>query len=529
MSQISLAMLLNTILRSGGSTPPPATPTGLAATVISTARIDLAWTDAATNETEYRVYRSTDNVTFSLIDTIAANSTSYSDTTITSGTTYYYKVAAYNAGGESLSDALTLTTPESGPLLVDIGQFTLTTGTAGTTLNVVTGFEPKLVLLSWNRAVGTANPDPAVAVDAVASFGAFTSPSNRYAAQSYARHSPTTMQTNRVQSNDCCVIVTNNVPAVAGMADVNAITPTGFQLIIDQAFASAVKVHYIALGGDDLDIALGTLDLGVGTGTLNVTGLGFQPNAVLFFGAGQTTIDNTPIADSILTVGAADGTTQWVFTGGTNNNTATSTTSAYGYEGECIAFPNNALSALETRCTLVSMLADGFQLNRVENGVASKIVVYAALSLADIHVGTLLTQTNTTTPIVESGFGFSPIATLLASHNSPQNTVDTVSNPFEFAVGMFTSPTDRLAMSARDNHNSATAVNGVLASDVYAYVKQNANANTGSNTSPLSVDAAMDVQSIDLDGFTLIMDDAAPAQALVGYISFGAPDPVVVP
>lgn len=106
MSQINPAILIATLLRRGtAGTPPPAKPTNLTATVISTSRIDLAWTDAATTETEYRVYRSTDNVTFSLIDTIAASSTSYSDTTISGGTTYWYKVGAYNAGGETLSDA----------------------------------------------------------------------------------------------------------------------------------------------------------------------------------------------------------------------------------------------------------------------------------------------------------------------------------------------------------------------------------------------------------------------------------------
>lgn len=106
MNSINLATLMLTMLRGGGSTPPPAAPTGLTATVISTSRFDVAWTDAANNETEYRVYRSTDGSSYSLIDTIAAGSESYSDTTITSGTTYYYKVAAYNAGGETLSDAV---------------------------------------------------------------------------------------------------------------------------------------------------------------------------------------------------------------------------------------------------------------------------------------------------------------------------------------------------------------------------------------------------------------------------------------
>jgi hypothetical protein len=96
-------MKMLTVLRAaaGGGVAAPEAPTGLTATVFSTSRIDLTWTDNATDETGYKVYRSTDNVSFSVIDTIAADSEAYSDTTITAGTTYYYKVAAYNAGGEA--------------------------------------------------------------------------------------------------------------------------------------------------------------------------------------------------------------------------------------------------------------------------------------------------------------------------------------------------------------------------------------------------------------------------------------------
>lgn len=101
----NFAIFLLTVLRGGNSVPPPTAPSGLTATVISTSRIDLAWTDNADNETEQRIYRSTDGVSYSLIDTIAADLETYSDTTITAGVYYRYKVGAANVGGEALSDA----------------------------------------------------------------------------------------------------------------------------------------------------------------------------------------------------------------------------------------------------------------------------------------------------------------------------------------------------------------------------------------------------------------------------------------
>ena len=82
-----------------GATPPPdpvlpAAPSGLTATAISSTRIDLGWTDNASDETHFRVERSTDNVTFGDFVDVAANSTAYSDEGLTAGTTYYYRVLA---------------------------------------------------------------------------------------------------------------------------------------------------------------------------------------------------------------------------------------------------------------------------------------------------------------------------------------------------------------------------------------------------------------------------------------------------
>lgn len=88
----------------GAGVAAPAVPTSLVAVPASTSQINLTWTDNATTETGYKIYRSTDGVSYSLIDTIAANSNSYSDTTITAGVNYYYKVAAYIGVLESESN-----------------------------------------------------------------------------------------------------------------------------------------------------------------------------------------------------------------------------------------------------------------------------------------------------------------------------------------------------------------------------------------------------------------------------------------
>jgi fibronectin type 3 domain-containing protein len=100
---------------------PPAAPSGLTATAASATQINLSWTNNATNQTGFKVERSTDNVTFTQIGTTGAATTVYSDSSLAPTTLYYYRVRATNGAGDSAysntSSATTLadTTPPTAP------------------------------------------------------------------------------------------------------------------------------------------------------------------------------------------------------------------------------------------------------------------------------------------------------------------------------------------------------------------------------------------------------------------------------
>ena len=84
-----------------GPITPPAAPSALGATAVSSSRIDLAWTDNATDESGFKVERSPDGSAWAEIAQVAANTTAHADTGLAANTTYHYRVRAFNAGGDS--------------------------------------------------------------------------------------------------------------------------------------------------------------------------------------------------------------------------------------------------------------------------------------------------------------------------------------------------------------------------------------------------------------------------------------------
>ena len=90
------------------SITPPAAPTGLTATA-GNAQVSLSWA-ASTGATSYHVKRGTANGG-PYTQVTAPTATSFTDTGLTNGTTYYYVVSALNAAGESANSTQASATP----------------------------------------------------------------------------------------------------------------------------------------------------------------------------------------------------------------------------------------------------------------------------------------------------------------------------------------------------------------------------------------------------------------------------------
>jgi hypothetical protein len=99
----------NSVCRTTGPVP----PTTLTANRLLATEANLFWVETSTNESGFRLERCTGNActNFVQITLLPANGIGYHDTGLSVGTTYRYRVAAYNANGNSRYSAIrTITT-----------------------------------------------------------------------------------------------------------------------------------------------------------------------------------------------------------------------------------------------------------------------------------------------------------------------------------------------------------------------------------------------------------------------------------
>ncbi len=104
---------INNMSWSASLPPPPDAPTDLMAASSPAKKVDLAWTDNASDETEYRVMRKLESEgSFTQIATLTADATSHTDDTVEKGMRYVYRVLACNGVGCSdPSNEVTVSVP----------------------------------------------------------------------------------------------------------------------------------------------------------------------------------------------------------------------------------------------------------------------------------------------------------------------------------------------------------------------------------------------------------------------------------
>ncbi|MDD5222564.1 MAG: fibronectin type III domain-containing protein [bacterium] len=140
----------------GSSKAKPSSPTNLQAAAVSSSQIDLNWTDNSDDEDGFKIERKISDSSYALVSTLSANATSYPDTGLTSGTTYYYRVSAFNSEGDSgYSNEVTATTLNNA-VAADI---------TFTGLADIMALSDTEVMLFWAPAVGDSTPQSEIVYD----------------------------------------------------------------------------------------------------------------------------------------------------------------------------------------------------------------------------------------------------------------------------------------------------------------------------------------------------------------------------
>jgi hypothetical protein len=187
--------------KTSGTTLIPAAPTSLAATSIRYNRVSLSWKDNSTNESGFKIQRSTDGVNYSQIAAVGSNVATFADAGVAQLTTYYYRVVAYNtAGNSSYSNVLSVKTPGAPP----IAPTSVTAANGGNGTAIVSWADRstnetkfQIYRAKWDKASGTwlartyvgyvgANVTRFVNTSGNGTFRYYVRAANSYGASSYA-------------------------------------------------------------------------------------------------------------------------------------------------------------------------------------------------------------------------------------------------------------------------------------------------------------------------------------------------------
>ena len=303
-------------------TPPiPASATALNFTAVTGTTTTLNWTDNATNESGYLIYRSTDGVNYILVNTTAANIVTYAATGLNYGTTYYWRVVPFAEGGFGSNldgSQATLAGTLSGTKTVGTGgdYSNLTTAFAAITANGLSG-NINLELITGYPAipetfpiVGPVGTSYNVKVyPTTVSTPLTISTSSAAAVFSLNNTSNLTIDGRVNQTGSSVMSIANLIPAGA-----TALTPATGSSITGTTFT----VGSLAAGSGPLLIGQVLSGTGVTPGTV-ITGYGSGTTG----GAGTYTVSpsQTVTATTFTATSPAGGATAFHFLNDASNNT----------------------------------------------------------------------------------------------------------------------------------------------------------------------------------------------------------------
>ena len=383
-----------------------------------------------------------------------------------------------------------------------------------------TSFQPKALRFAWTNGVGDASQGSRK--DVARGIGFATGTADRRCVATMDQDAAASMTCSSGYRTDAAVLVMTTAGAVDGLLDVNSISATGFQMIVDDAVSVSKSILWEAWGGTEVANAVtGDAPEPAATGVQSYT-TNFMPSVVMFAGVQTSTAAQAAgRQDSGLSYGVMTGINNARCVEGNNDDASASsdTDGVFSPSGEVINQIVIGGGAIDARATTTSPLFSdtGFSLNWTARAVTDRRNIWLAIGGSAWWVADALTidgsVVNSTTTV--SGLPFKPKGVQFFGR-MVSSTASGTQDRLSFGMGGFDNTAAQFRRAegcfSEDSDTSATCSVWFANDRVLAYPS-----NAGAELT------AYDLNAINNDGFQVITDVAGGvANELIGYLTFGS-------
>lgn len=391
-------------------------------------------------------------------------------------------------------------------LSVKYGSFSQPTTTGNNSVTGV-GFQPKIIIFFANsRTSDGTSPG------ALFSFGVGVSSSDRRAGAYASADNTSGAQVGFSEGNTRCIRICDSSGNNLAIADFVSHDSDGFTLNWVNADANARIINYMAIGGTTLtNASSGSGAIRTTTGNQSYTGLGYQPDAMLFFFTHFTQSVNggSNTGNARFTIGYANSSTSRGYSAWLSRNSENpSITNRVQKTDKC--FGQLTTDSLLSEFDLVSFDSDGFTLNQTTASGLADSFYWIALKGGQFKVGSFNQATSTGNQST-TGVGFQPLGLILQSINNTSSSSVLANSRNSFGAG--SSSSARGAIFNGDRDNVATTITDTDL-DRTSIIKM---MTEGTPTT----EADGDLNSLDSDGFTINWTTADGTARQILYFAVG--------
>jgi len=250
---------------------------------------------------------------------------------------------------------------------------------------------------------------------------------------------------------------------VVAEADLSSWNDTTFTLNWTTNDAASYVIHYIAIGGSDIQARVVDWTMRTTVGNSTVTGVGFHPDVVFHAHGGHAFTNIVPASRADATFGLGvmdfDG-DQWAFANWLEDAAGTSDTQR-GQLTNAALYSFNQTQTVQKQANWVSMNADGFTLNFSNTGSNLAARVFSlALKGVNVKPGSFLKATAAApAPQAITGVGFRPSLVMLASVQSTASATPVVHS--RFGLGASDGTTEGSSAFQDQNASGTTVVDAI--------------------------------------------------------------------